>query len=211
MRIDRPRGGCGYEVRDQGGRGGSAVAPMRQPRDPTPSPVSATPAPRMRPPCLADAAAIWGLVRDSNVLDLNSPYAYMLLCSDFAETCVVAERAGQLVGFVGGYRPPLRPHSVFVWQIVTARAAQRCGLGARLLDSLLARSACCGVRFLEATLTPSNEASQALFQGFAQRRGVPLLREPAFAAELFPTADHEDEVRLRIGPLAVESTHPEES
>lgn len=211
MRFDRPRGGCGYEVRDQGGRDGSTAARVRQQRAPTRSPVSATHAARMRPPRLDDAAAIWALVRDSKVLDLNSPYAYLLLCSDFAETCVVAEWADRLVGFVGAYRPPLRPHSVFVWQIVTARETQRSGLGASLLDSLLARPACRGVRFLEATVTPSNEASRALFQGFAHRRGVPLLREPAFAAELFPTADHEEEARVRIGPLTARSIHLEES
>ena len=165
----------------------------------------------MRPPGLDDAAAIWALVRESKVLDLNSPYAYLLLCSDFAETCVVAESAGRLVGFVGAYRPPPRPHSVFVWQIVTAREARRSGLGASLLDSLLARRACRGAQFVEATVTPSNEASRALFQGFAQRRGVPLLCEPAFAGELFPTADHEEEVRVRIGPLPAKSTHLEES
>lgn len=150
-------------------------------------------------------------MRDSKVLDLNSPYAYLLLCSDFAETCVVAERAGRLVGFAGAYRPPPRPQSVFVWQIVTARDAQGSGLGGHLLDSLLARPACRGVRFLEATVTPSNEASEALFQGFARRRGVPLVRETAFAAGFFPTAGQEDEIRLRIGPLAARSSHPEES
>lgn len=164
----------------------------------------------MRPPSPADAATLWALVRDSGVLDLNSPYAYLLLCSDFADTCVVAESAGRAIGFVGAYRPPPRPDSVFVWQIVIDRSAQRQGLGAGLLECLLARPGCRGARFLEATVTPSNEPSRALFERFARRRGVPLLKAVAFGGELFPTADHEEEMRIRIGPLSTSESPPEE-
>jgi L-2,4-diaminobutyric acid acetyltransferase len=156
----------------------------------------------MRTPSPRDAAAVWRLVRDSDVLDLNSPYAYLLLCSDFAQTSIVAEAAGHLLGFVGAYRRPPRPESVFVWQIVTAREAQRRGLASHLLETLLAQRACRGVRFLEATVTPSNHPSRAFFEGFARRLGVPFEEEPAFPAELFPGADHEDEIRVRIGPLS---------
>jgi len=145
---------------------------------------------------------VWHLVRESGVLDLNSPYAYLLLCSDFAPTSVIAETAGRIDGFVGAYRPPPRPESVFVWQVVTARDVQGRGLGSRLLDALVERPACRGVRFLEATVTPSNQPSHALFRGFARRHGVPLVEELAFGAELFPGPEHEEEVRVRIGPLA---------
>lgn len=153
---------------------------------------------------------MWRLVRDSGVLDLNSPYAYLLLCSDFAHTSTVAEAAGQLLGFVGAYRPPPRPDSVFVWQIVTAREARRRGLASRLLEALLDQRACRGARFLEATVTPSNRPSRAFFEGFARRLGVPFEEETAFTAELFPGADHEDEVRIRIGPLAAPLSTSEE-
>jgi L-2,4-diaminobutyric acid acetyltransferase len=156
----------------------------------------------IRAPSLQDAAAVWRLVRESGVLDLNSPYAYLLLCSDFAPTSVVAESAGRIDGFVGAYRPPPRPDSVFVWQVVTARGVQGRGLGSRLLDAVLERPACRGVRFLEATVTPSNRPSRALFHGFARRRGVPLVEEAAFGAGLFPGPGHEEEVRFRIGPFA---------
>jgi L-2,4-diaminobutyric acid acetyltransferase len=169
----------------------------------------------IREPGVQDAASVWQLVRESGVLDLNSPYAYLLLCSDFAPTSVVAETAGRIEGFVGAYRPPPRPESVFVWQVVTAREAQGRGLGSRLLDAVLARPACRGARFLEATVTPSNRPSWALFRGLARRRGVPFAEEPAFGTELFPGPDHEAEVRVRIGPLDTAHTHrsphPEES
>jgi L-2,4-diaminobutyric acid acetyltransferase len=152
---------------------------------------------------------VWSLVRDSSVLDLNSPYAYLLLCSDFAETCLVAEGAGRVVGFAGAYRPPPRPDSLFVWQIVTASELQGAGIGARLLDALFLRPACRDVRFLEATVTASNEKSRALFAGFARRRELPLVELPGFGCDLFPAADHEEEVRIRVGPFAAPTIHLE--
>lgn len=164
----------------------------------------------MRRPCPEDAASVWRLVGGSDALDLNSPYAYLLLCSDFADTSVVAEEAGRIVGFVGAYRPPPRPDSVFVWQILSAPEAQGRGLGASLLAALLEQPACRDVRFLEATVTASNERTRALFAGFARRRRLPLVEQKAFGAELFPAADHEEEVRVRIGPLAALTSDREE-
>src|SRR5699024_2622490 len=70
-----------------------------------------------RTPTVADGAGIWRIVQESGVLDLNSAYMYLLLSKDFADTCIVAERDNQLVGFATGYRPPKRPDSIFLWQI----------------------------------------------------------------------------------------------
>lgn len=155
----------------------------------------------LRRPAPQDASRIWALVRRSQLLDRNSPYAYLVLCSDFADTGVVAEEADELAGFVLGYRPPPRPDAVFVWQIATRPESRGLGLATRLLDALLDAPACREVRFLEATVTPSNAASQRLFSGFARRRGAPVSEAPGFAADLFPDAAHEREDRIRIGPL----------
>jgi L-2,4-diaminobutyric acid acetyltransferase len=149
----------------------------------------------------ADATSLWQLVRDSAGLDLNSPYAYLLICSDFAETSVVAEADGETLGFVAAYRPPPRPDCLFVWQVAVAQSARGRGLGSRLLDAALGSQACAGVRFLEATVTPGNAASRALFSGLARRLDAPQRSQVAFSSELFPDAAHEDEIRLRIGPF----------
>lgn len=143
---------------------------------------------------------MWRLVRASKTLDVNSPYAYLLLCSDFADTSLVAECNGQIVGFVGGYRPPARRASIFVWQILVAEPGRGRGIGARMLAALLDGAVRRGADTLEATVTPSNTASRALFLGFARDRGLSCREETAFAAELFP-AEHEPEVRLVIGPV----------
>ena len=83
----------------------------------------------LRSPTVEDAAAIWRLVRDSGVLDLNSPYSYLILCKHFAETCIVAEEAGVIVGFVTAYRPPITPDVIFVWQIGVAQSVRGRGVG----------------------------------------------------------------------------------
>jgi L-2,4-diaminobutyric acid acetyltransferase len=147
---------------------------------------------------------VWRLARDSASLDLNSPYCYLLLCSHFADTSLVAEERGEIVGFVAAYRPPIRPDSIFVWQIAVAASHRGAGLASRLLAALVAQPAVRDVRQLEATVTPSNDASRRLFLGFARRFGVPCREESGFPAQLFPLAEtaHEAEILLCIGPLA---------
>ena len=52
---------------------------------------------------------VWRLVVEGGGLDANSPYLYLVMCSDFADTCRVAYDGDALVGFVVGYHPPTRP------------------------------------------------------------------------------------------------------
>jgi L-2,4-diaminobutyric acid acetyltransferase len=164
---------------------------------------------QLRPPRPEDAPWIWRLVRAAGRLDLNSPYAYLLLCSDFASTCLVAGEGARTLGFVAAYRPPTDPDSLFVWQIATAREARGLGLGTRMLQALIALPACDDARYLEATVTPSNTESRALFRRFAERQGAEHRERHGFGPELFPEADHETEIRLRIGPLRPRRTREE--
>ena len=89
--------------------------------------------------CAVRALAVHKLVADSGVLDLNSTYAYVLLCTDFADSSIVAERDGRVCGFIGGYHPPQRPDVLFVWQVVVAASERGTGLGGAMLDALVHR------------------------------------------------------------------------
>jgi len=178
---------------------GPIAASAREP-EPVRTPGEAPPS--IRPPRAGDAARIWALVRETPALDPNSPYAYLLLCTDFAATGAVAESGGELLGFVLGYRPPARPEVCFVWQVGVRHDQRGRGLAAALLERAVAPALADGARFLEATVTPSNAASRALFDGFARRMRAPCSRAPAFPSHLFPGGSHEDEVRIRIGPLS---------
>ena len=160
----------------------------------------------MRSPDVTDAAAMHRLVREDGGLDLNSVYCYLLICSHFAGTSLVAEGQAGLAGFVAAYRQPAQPETLFVWQIGVAAGRRRQGIGRRLLRALWALPACRGARFLEATVTPSNLASRGLFVEFAREREAAFRTEPGFSGELFGAAPvgerpHEPEERFRIGPL----------
>ncbi len=159
----------------------------------------------LRTPDPRDAAAVYGLVIRSGVLDANSPYCYLLLCRDFAATSLVAEASDKIVGFVAAYRPPSRPETLFVWQIGVDARARRRGLGRRLLEGLLRLPACAGITHVEATVTPSNIASRRLLENFAKTLGATCVFDASagFPAPLFGDAGHEQEDCVRIGPLAV--------
>ncbi|WP_033294447.1 diaminobutyrate acetyltransferase [Amycolatopsis jejuensis] len=153
-------------------------------------------------PTKADGAALWRIARDSQKLDLNSPYAYLLWCRDFAETSVVARVDGAPVGFVIAYRRPAQPDAALVWQVAVDASQRGKGLAGQLLDSLYTRLVDDGVRYLETTITPDNEASIRLFASFAKRWNAALESGELFAADDFPEGEgHAAEDLYRIGPL----------
>lgn len=163
----------------------------------------------VRAPTAEDARDIVALVRSVPELDANSPYAYLLLCAHFGETGLVRREQGRLVAFVLGYRLPERPDTYFLWQIGVDPVARGRGLAGRLVLELLRRLEPRGVRHLEATVTPSNAASAALFRGVARRLGAPCEERPCFGRELFPPEDgHEEEVLFRIGPWSASPPSP---
>jgi len=144
----------------------------------------------------ADGPALWSLAR-ANDLDENSPYAYLLWSEYFDRTTIVAADDGDaVVGFVMAFPRPDEPATVFVWQIGVAADHRRLGIAGRLLDELFERT---GATAVEATVTPSNTASQTLFRRFGERHGLAVSVEPLFPEELFPPG-HEAEDRFRIGP-----------
>lgn len=155
---------------------------------------------RLRKPDVSDGSEIWRLVRESQVLDVNSCYAYLLVCRDFADTCVVAEADEELAGFVTGYRPPRHPEIIFVWQVAVSSQAQSQGLGKKMLHHLVRSDGCRDAEFLETTISPSNAPSRRLFQSFAEEVGTSIEKRPGFANSDFPDA-HEEEEIYRIGPL----------
>ncbi len=150
---------------------------------------------------MSDAAAIWRLVRDSKSLDTNSCYAYLLICTDFAETCLVVYDEDRLAGFVAAYVPPPRRDVVFVWQIGVDPQYRGCGLGRRLLTELINRTVTDGVRYVEATITPGNLASQRLFHSFAESREAELSTREHFGIQHFAESEHEQEILVRVGPI----------
>ena len=151
-------------------------------------------------PSTKDGGAIWRIARDSGKLDLNSSYAYLMWCHDFADTSLVARVGDEVVGFVIGYRRPVAPDTVVVWQIAVDSSQRGRGTAGALLDALVSRLADEGVGYMETTITPDNAASNALFASLAKRWSAAMDRAGTFDAADFPD-EHESEVRFRIGPF----------
>lgn len=151
-----------------------------------------------------DGQRLWALVKAMGGLELNTAYFYILYCTDFADSCVVAEQDGELAGFVLGHRPPQRPDAVFVWQVGVAPAFRQQGLAQRLIEALLEQQPV-SVRWLEATVTPDNQPSRRLFSGIARRLGVECHIQDYLLAEWFPGASHAPEELFRIGPFDLHS------
>lgn len=152
-------------------------------------------------PRLRHAVAVHDLVAACPPLDRNSLYASLLQCSDFAETCAVACRGDELVGWVSGYIPPSRPDTWFLWQVAVASSVRGQRLAQRLVDEILARPACAGVHYVETTITPGNEASWRLFRSVARRLDAPLVHEVGFDRDQHFAGRHDTEMRVRIGPF----------
>lgn len=153
-----------------------------------------------RPPSLGDGAAVFDLAGRVGKLDLNASYAYLLWCRDFAATSVVVHGPDGMAGFITGYRRPDEPSTLFVWQVAVDPAARGRGLASAMLDHLVERV---DPRLVEATVTPDNEPSAAMFASLARRLGVPIAHEALMAAADFPD-DHEPEDLVRIGPMSRE-------
>lgn len=157
---------------------------------------------RFDSPDVGDGASLWRIARDSEVLDLNSPYSYLLWCRDFAATSAVArDPSGRPVGFVSGYRRPADPGTLFIWQVAVDEALRGQGVAGALLDGLSAREAQRqgDLRCLETTIERGNTASERLFSSYAARHGASLTREVLFEPGHFPGSDaHAAEVLHRI-------------
>lgn len=158
----------------------------------------------LRRPEMPDGARVWEIARDSKVLDLNTSYAYLLWCHDFADTSVVAEVDGRVVGFVTGFRRPTAPDVFMLWQVAVDADQRGNKLAGRMIHNLLDRLVENGVRWLHTTVAPDNEPSLRLFHGVARDRGVAIERHDFITPEHFPDDGedkHQPEDLYTIGPL----------
>lgn len=164
-----------------------------------------------RKPGLSDASAIWRLIRHCPPLDVNSSYAYLILCEHFADTCVVAIMDDRLAGYVSGFLPPSKPDTLFIWQVAVDERSRGLGLAGRMMRDILRRESCRNVTRLQTTVTPSNSASRRMFQSLARRLDADYDEVPHFGAELIGEDGHEGENLVTIGPFGAERQHKKES
>jgi L-2,4-diaminobutyric acid acetyltransferase len=152
-------------------------------------------------PTLEDGMAAFRLIESCPPLDANSSYCNLLQCSHFANTSVAVYADKSLIGFVSAYLIPERPHTLFVWQVATAKQARGLGLASRMLKHILARPQCAAVSYLETTITQDNQASWALFTSLADKLPAELQSSDWMDKQSHFAGQHDSETLIRIGPL----------
>lgn len=157
---------------------------------------------KLRRPVAGDGSALHTLIDSCPPLDTNSLYCNLLQCTHFAATSVVAEIDGAVLATVTGYLVPGSENTLFIWQVAVGEAARGRGLARKMLSAILARPECKDVTYIETTVTESNAASWALFEGVARRANVPLCRSEKFEKSIHLNDQHPSEILARIGPLA---------
>ena len=109
---------------------------------------------------------------------------------------MVAEENKKIVAFSSGYIPPLRPDTFFSWEVIVAKDYRGNGLQKTMLLNQISQK---NVRFLEATVNPSNEVSIKNYREIAQLLNAQCRETLLFAEEDFENDGHEAEVLFRIG------------
>lgn len=157
----------------------------------------------LRQPTEQDGYSLHQLIERCQPLDVNSVYCNLLQCTDFSATAIAAEdQQGNLVGFISGYCLPARPDTLFIWQVAVDSSMRGQGLGLRMLLALVQRVAAeQGIRYLETTISPDNNASIALFRKAFTELGINHQTRVLFSSEQHFAGLHADEVLYRAGPL----------
>jgi L-2,4-diaminobutyric acid acetyltransferase len=153
-----------------------------------------------------DGAAVYHLIERCPPLDTNSRYCNLLQCTHFADTAIVAERNGEMVGFVSGYVDPRRTDTLFVWQVAVDPECRGQRLATRMLTKLLERESCRGVRYLTTSITPDNTASQRTFRALADALDANLTTTPWLSSQRHFEGCHDPEDLIRIGPFTRPTT-----
>jgi len=157
-------------------------------------------------PSSIDGMAVHQLVASCPPLDTNSVYCNLLQTSHFDGTSIAASlEDGELVGFVSGYILPNKVDTLFVWQVAVSEKARGQGLAKKMLSQLLDRSICSGVRYIETSITKSNQGSWALFRSLAEQLGTSLEESIMFDKQQHFQNKHDTEFLVRIGPFSVKS------
>lgn len=144
---------------------------------------------------------MYRIVKESQVLDVNSSYSYLLWGKYFNETSIIAQIEDRAIGFVTGFLKPDSPNTLFVWQVAVDPTYRGNGLATKLIMTLIDKLRNRNIQYLEATVTPSNEPSSNLFKGIAQQYETKCHIYECFSKDQFPDETHEAEFAYKIGPF----------
>ncbi|MGI3211243.1 diaminobutyrate acetyltransferase [Roseovarius tibetensis] len=157
-----------------------------------------------RTPSSEDGVDVWDLIRKAGPLDENSVYCNLIQCDHFAETCVIAELDGEIVGWISAFIPPDTPDTLFVWQVAVGEPARGRGVAKKMLTELFSRDVCADVTNLKTTITGDNDASWALFNSFADQMDGELGYEAHYERDVHFAGRHDTEYMVTIEDISTD-------
>uniref|UniRef100_UPI004047B66E diaminobutyrate acetyltransferase n=1 Tax=Aliarcobacter sp. TaxID=2321116 RepID=UPI004047B66E len=154
-----------------------------------------------RKPQKKDAKEIYQLIQSVGTLDLNSQYLYLLQSTHFQETCSVAIYNDEIVGFVSGYIIPNQEGKLFIWQVAVSNKVRGQNLAMKIIMDIFNRNnSNNNIKYILSTVSPSNKASQRVFEKVANHFDTNIKNETLFSLDDFIDS-HEIEVQYTIGPI----------
>ena len=154
----------------------------------------------LKVPEKANSKKIFKLIKDTNALDLNSEYLYLLQSTHFTSTCSIGLLEEEVVGFVSGYRQPQKPNALFIWQVAIDKSLKGQGLANKLMFNILERKENIDLTYIHTTVSPSNKASIRVFEKLAEKLDTKIESKDFLKKEDFIN-QHEEEVLYEIGPF----------
>jgi L-2,4-diaminobutyric acid acetyltransferase len=161
--------------------------------------MSTSPSVELSIPVVEYGMDVFDLIKRCPPLDVNSAYCNILQCVHFSATSAAAHSAGELVGFVSGYRRPDKQDTLFVWQVAVSESMRGRGVARQMVEHILHRPTSRGIRFIEATIVAGNVASWALFTRIARRLGTEIHSAPYLDSQRHFRGTHDTEQLIRIG------------
>ncbi len=157
----------------------------------------------LRPPVTHDAKIIWELARNSEIVDSNPAYFYLLWCHEFANTSIVATVDDQVMAFLLGYLRQDLPDTLVVWQAGVDPAYRVFGLRLCMLNEVIDRNVDRGVNFFETTAGLDDKAIIRVVERFACQRAARVVKQILFGADQFPD-EHATEMLYSVGPFSAD-------
>ena len=156
---------------------------------------------QLRTPQLTDGADIYNLVKNSHPLDLNSLYCYLLICEHFNETSIVVQHQSAIKGFISAYIHPKKNDTLFIWQVAVHSSMRKMGMAMKMVMVILGRDIAKKVRYIETTVSPSNEPSSRFFHSLASTLKTGITKKTFITESMFGEEKHEEEILFKIGPF----------
>jgi L-2,4-diaminobutyric acid acetyltransferase len=114
----------------------------------------------------------------------------------------VVQNKDSIKGFISAYVHPKKDDTLFIWQVAVDSSLRKMGLAMRMVMVILGRDAAGKIRYIETTVSPSNEPSARFFHSLASTLKTGIVKESFITESMFGDENHEEEILFRIGPLA---------